>query len=698
MSWRVGIDIGGTFTDVVAIDEESGRRVYEKVPSTPWDPSESFSNGLGGLREHGVSAEDIDLVMHGTTVATNAILESKYSEAGLIVVRGHREVLECARQTVPGGFGNIAVWEKPPRVVPLELVREVTGRLAHTGDEITPLDADSVRKAAEEFKAMGIEAVAVSLLNSYRNPVHEVAVRDIFAEVYPECFISLSTDLSREYREYERTLSTCLNTALMPALTRYVNQLGSAIVDNGGHSQLFVMQSNGGLVHDSDIATQPIKAVLSGPAAGVLAACAFGEVAGEPDLITLDMGGTSTDICLIENARPHMLAEGKIEHYNIKTPMVDIATLGAGGGSIATIVGDDSLRVGPQSAGASPGPAAYGKGGTQATVTDAHVVLGRIPEATLGDGSITVDREAARRAITENIAEKLGVTAEEAALGVLRLASENIARGISLTSVARGRDPRKFTLFPFGGAGGLHACKCAEIMQTSKVLVPVAPGLACAEGLLMTDLRADVVYTFVKREDEIELADLQGSYRDIAAEALRAAEREGFDQSRTGVETFLDFRYSSQAYEIRVRVGSHFDGDAPELSKEAWGDAIAQFHDAHQQTYGYSYKDQDPVELVALAAAGIGQLSRPPINEAVLKYTTWEDANIGNSDVYFESKADHEGGWVSTPVYLRAGLPIGVQTTGPAIVCQEDSTFVLEPGWSMAVDKNGQILATRDRV
>jgi N-methylhydantoinase A len=696
MTWRVGIDIGGTFTDVVAIDEETGRRVYEKVPSTPWDPSESFSNGLRGLKEHGVEAVDVELVMHGTTVATNAILESKYSEAGLIVARGHREVLECARQTVPGGFGNIAVWEKPPRVVPLELVREVTGRMLHTGAELVPLDADSVRAAALEFKAMGIEAVAVSLLNSYRNPVHEEGVREVFAEVYPECFISLSSDLSREYREYERTLSTCLNTALMPALSRYVSQLGAAIANNGGTSQLFVMQSNGGLVHDSDIATQPIKAVLSGPAAGVLAACTFGQVSGEPDLITLDMGGTSTDICLIENGRPHMLAEGKIEHYNIKTPMVDITTLGAGGGSIAAIVGDDSLRVGPQSAGASPGPAAYGKGGTEATVTDAHVVLGRIPEATLGDGSIKVDRAAARKAVTENIADKLGVSAEEAALGVLRLASENMARGISLTSVARGRDPRKFTLFPFGGAGGLHACRCAEIMQTNKVLVPVAPGLACAEGLLMTDLRADVVHTYVKREDEIDLSDLQETYSRVGAEALRAADREGFDPAQTGVETFLDFRYSSQAYEIRVQVDSHFDGEKAEMSKEAWAKAIEEFHDAHQRTYGYSYKDQDPVELVALAAAGIGQLSRPPVNEAELKFTTWQEANLGNSDVYFESKAGHDGGWISTPVYERAGLPVGVTTAGPAIVVQEDSTFVLEPGWSMTVDKTGQILATRD--
>ncbi len=696
MTWRVGIDIGGTFTDVVAIEEETGRRVYEKVPSTPWDPSESFANGLGGLTEHGVSADDTAMVMHGTTVATNAILESKYSEAGLIVAHGHREVLECARQTVPGGFGNIAYWEKPPRVVPLELVREVKGRMAHTGDEMVPLDSDSVRAVAEEFKSMGIEAVAVSLLNSYRNPVHEEAVRAIFADVYPECYLTLSSELSREYREYERTLSTCLNTALMPALTRYVRQLSGAIADSGGKSELFVMQSNGGLVPDADIATQPIKAVLSGPAAGVLAACAFGQVADEPDLITLDMGGTSTDICLIENGRPHMLAEGKIEHYNIKTPMVDITTLGAGGGSIATIVGDESLRVGPLSAGASPGPAAYGKGGTQATVTDAHVVLGRIPEATLGDGSITVDRDAARKAIAENIADKLGVTPEEAALGILRLASENMARGISLTSVARGRDPRKFTLFPFGGAGGLHACRCAEIMQTGKVLVPLAPGLACAEGLLMTDLRTDAVHTYVRREDEIDFPELQQAYRKIAEEALAAARRESVDQQRIGVETFLDFRYSSQAYEIRVQVDSHYDGDPNELSEEAWQKAIEQFHAAHERTYGYSYKGQDPVEIVALAAAGIGELSRPPINEIAAKHTTWADANLGDTQVYFESKAGHDGGWVSTPVYPRDGLPVDLPTSGPAVVVQEDSTFVLEPGWSMTVDKNGQILATHD--
>ncbi|WP_349536607.1 hydantoinase/oxoprolinase family protein [Rhodococcus rhodochrous] len=695
MTWRVGIDIGGTFTDVVAIEEETGRRVYEKVPSTPWDPSESFTNGLRGLKDLGVSPDGVELVMHGTTVATNAILESKYSEAGLVVARGHREVLETARQTVPGGFGNIAVWEKPPRVVPLELVREVTGRLAHNGDELVPLDADSVRAVAQQFKDMGIEAVAVSLLNSYRNPAHEQAVRDIFAEVHPGCFITLSSDLSREYREYERTLSTCLNTALMPALSRYVSQLGNAISDTGSMSQLFVMQSNGGLVHDSDIAIQPIKAVLSGPAAGVLAACTFGEAAGEPDLITLDMGGTSTDICLIEGGKPHMLAEGRIEHYNIKTPMVDITTLGAGGGSIASIVGGESLRVGPQSAGASPGPAAYGKGGTQATVTDAHVVLGRIPEASFGDGSIKVDREAARKAITENLADKLGMSAEEAALGVLRLASENMARGISLVSVARGRDPRNFTLFPFGGAGGLHAVRCAEIMQSNKVLVPVAPGLACAEGLLMTDLRADVVYTYVKREDEIDLADVQAAYRKVAAEALSAANREGFDPADTGVETFMDFRYSSQAYEIRIQLDSHFGDAELEMSESDWAAAIEEFHAAHQRTYGYSYKGQDPVELVALAAAGIGQLSRPPVTEAASKFATWEEANLGNSDVYFEAKAGHEGGFISTPVYARAGLPVGVTTAGPAIVVQEASTFVLEPGWLMSVDKTGQIHATR---
>ncbi len=696
MTWRVGIDIGGTFTDVVAIEEETGRRVYQKVSSTPWDPSESFSNGLRGLHEHGVDAAEMAMVMHGTTVATNAILESKYSEAGLIVADGHREVLECARQTVPGGFGNIAVWEKPERVVPLELVREVPGRLSHLGEELTPLDADSIRRAAEDFKRMGIEAVAVSLLNSYRNPAHEEAVRTIFESVYPECHLTLSSELSREYREYERTLSTCLNTALMPMLTRYLSQLSEAIDVNGRGAELFVMQSNGGLVHDADIATQPIKAVLSGPAAGVLAACTFGAASDEPNLITLDLGGTSADICLIENGRPHMLAEGKIEHYNIKTPMVDVTTLGAGGGSIATIVGEDSLRVGPQSAGASPGPAAYGKGGENATLTDAHVVLGRVPEASLGGETITLDRAAAHKAITENVADKLGTTAEEAALGIVRLASENMARGINLVSVARGRDPRNFTLFPFGGAGGLHACTCAEIMQTGRVLIPVAPGLAAGEGLLMTDLTVDAANTDVHREDELDLSELQETYRKVAQNALSAAVREGFGSTTTGVETFMDFRYESQAYEIRVPVGSHFGGKEPELTKEAWEAAVEQFHENHERTYGYSYRGHEIVELVAVAATGIGRLNRPPVHQAERKYATWAEANLGDSDVYFEQKDDFPGGWVPTPVYHRTGLPIDVATTGPAIVIQDDSTFVLDPGWSMRVDSTGQILATRD--
>jgi N-methylhydantoinase A len=666
------------------------------VPSTPWDPSQSFSHGLRKLSELGVIASEIEMVMHGTTVATNAILESKYSEAGLIVTQGHRDVLECARQTVPGGFGAIAVWEKPPRVVPLELVREVPGRIGPDGAELSPIDVDAVRRVAEEFKSMGIDAIAVSLLNSYRNPAHEELVRDIIAEAYPGAYLTLSSSLSREYREYERTLSTCLNTALMPELTRYVRQLSGAISDTAAQNRLYVMQSNGGLVHDDDIATQPIKAVLSGPAAGVLAACTFGQASGEPNLITLDMGGTSTDICLIENGRPHMLAEGKIEHYNIKTPMVDITTLGAGGGSIASIVGDNSLRVGPQSAGAQPGPASYGKGGTEATVTDAHVLLGRMPEAALAGETITIDRDAARKVITENVAERLGLTAEEAALGILRMASENMARGISLVSVARGRDPRNFTLFPFGGAGGLHACLCAEIMQSNRVLVPTTPGLASAEGLLMTDLRVDVAHTEVMRDDELDLERLAATHHEVSQRALDGVTKEGFTGARARVETFIDFRYASQAYEIRVPAGVHTgETELRPLTEAELTAAMKQFHVEHQKTYGYSYEGEDTVEIVAVAATGVGLLPRPPIIDAESAFEAWERANLGNSDVYFAEKGTHGGGWVSTPVYNRSDLPIGVPTEGPAIVIQDDSTFVLEPGWQMQVDPTGQIIATR---
>ena len=454
MAWRIGVDTGGTFTDVVAVDESSGRRHVRKTSSTPGDPSVAFSEGIRDLlAEIEVDPGEVSFISHGTTVATNAILESKYARMGLLVTEGYREMLEVARQTVPGDFGDITWWLKPPRVVPLEMVRETAGRLLYTGEEHTPLDEDRVRAVAREYREMGLDALAVSFLHSYRNPEHEQRAKELILEEHPGCFVSISSDVIREYREYERTLSTCLNTGLMPLVSTYISALEDRLNEDGVNARLYVMKSSGGIARAAELAPQPISAVLSGPAAGVVTAAYYGEAAGHPSIITADIGGTSTDICLIDQGTPHMLTEGRIDVFDIKTPMIDMHTVGAGGGSIAWLAAGRSLRVGPQSAGAVPGPVCYDSGGTEPTVTDAHIVLGRVSPYLLG-GEIKLDAEAARAAIETKIAEPLGMaSAEEAALGILALATTNIAQGINVVSVKRGRDPRDYALMAFGGAG-----------------------------------------------------------------------------------------------------------------------------------------------------------------------------------------------------------------------------------------------------
>ncbi|MEA2321080.1 MAG: N-methylhydantoinase, partial [Solirubrobacteraceae bacterium] len=543
MSWRIGVDTGGTFTDVVAVDESTGVRHVRKTSSTPDDPSRAFSVGIKELLDDiGVAPSEVSFISHGTTVATNAILESKYARMGLIVTEGYREMLEVARQTVPGDFGDITWWLKPTRVVPLEMVREAGGRLLYTGEEQTPLDEDRVREVARQYKDMGIDAVAVSFIHSYRNPEHEQRARELVLEEHPECFVSISSDVIREYREYERTLSTCLNTGLMPLVSKYVAGLEGRLADDGVEARLYVMKSSGGIIRAKEMAPQPISAVLSGPAAGVVTAAYYGEAAGRPNLITIDIGGTSTDICLIDKGTPHMLTEGRIDVFDIKTPMIDMHTVGAGGGSIAWLAAGRSLRVGPQSAGAVPGPVCYGRGGTEPALTDAHIVLGRVSPYLLG-GDITLDVDAARAAIEEHVATPLGMSVDEAATGILDLATTNIGQGINVVSVKRGRDPRDYALMAFGGAGGLNACLVAESLNIKTVIVPPSPGVTSAEGLLSTDVRSDRVITSVQREDALDPGRLAEEFSTVYEHVVEDLEREGFSRDGMAVNAFADMRY-----------------------------------------------------------------------------------------------------------------------------------------------------------
>ncbi len=685
MTWRLAVDIGGTFTDVVALEESSGTLHLAKVRSTPDDPAQGFVNGLEHITQHGkIDAHEVNVVFHGTTVATNAILERKYSELGLIITAGYREALECARQTVPGEFGDITWWIKPPRVVPLERIREISARMDVRGTITQELDRDEVAAIAQDFKARSIQAVAVSLLHSYRNPEHEEAVRRIIREVYPDCFISISSDILREYREYERTNTTCLNTALMPLLSAYHTRIEQHLRERDISAPFYIMRSSGGLAQAQEVARLPIAAALSGPAAGVIAATHFGTLSGNQDIITFDMGGTSADICLVEGGQPRMLTEGKVDIYDLKTPMIELHTVGAGGGSIAWLAGGRSLKVGPDSAGANPGPACYGRGGSQPTVTDANLVLGRITP-TIAGGSVSLDLSQATEVVAD-LAAGLKLDTIAAAEGILRIAVENIAAGIRTVSVKRGRDPRSYALVAFGGAGPLHACYLADWLDMQHVIIPPNPGVTSAYGLLLTDVRVDLVHTDVQREDRLDVDRIAAEIQDLERRVAARLEDEGLLTQDTRLNHFVDMRYAGQAYEIRIPLS--IDSAISEIQTHIQ-QAITKFHASHKDLYGYSYAGKELVELVNVGVTGLGLLKRPHVPQAQPAGTSPEHARTGQTAVYFSKST------LDTPVYNRAALQTGNELSGPAIIQQYDATTVVEPGWSGRVDQWGTLRLER---
>jgi len=687
LTWRIAVDTGGTFTDVVALDGATGAELVFKTPSTPDDPSRAFEAGIRGVLEQMAGdASDVEMVLHGSTVATNAILEAKYSRMGLIVTRGYQHMLEVARQNVPGVFGAITYWIKPPRVVPLELVREVGGRIDHQGTEIEAVDEPAVRLVAAEYRQMGIEAIAVSLMHSYRDPAHERRVRELILDEHPDCFVSLSSDVIREYREYERTLSTCLNTGLMPLLSRYVGRLQDRSGDLGVEAPLRIMKSSGGVARASELIERPIAAALSGPAAGVIAAAALAAEDGYRDVLTLDMGGTSADIALVENGTPRLLSEGKVDIYDIKSTMVDLTTVGAGGGSIAWLGASGALRVGPESAGSTPGPACYGKGGEAPTVTDANLVLGRISPYLLG-GTIQLDGDAARQAIATEIAEPMGLSVDDAASGILRIAVHNMALGVRLVSVQRGRDPRGYVLVPFGGAGGLHAARVADELGIRRILVPASPGATSAEGLLQSDVRVDHVITQVMREDRVDVGVLERAAGDLRARALAELRAEGFAPDGITLEWFFDMRYAGQAYEIRVQVQLSGDG----VSAQTVQRAVDDFHALHERHYGYSYEGESRVELVNVGITGFGRFQRPPGGGRQAEQRSWDGLRKTTRPVVVAQGAAP----VECSVYDRPLGALAGALGGPAIVEQYDSTIVVEDGWQATAVESGHLVMDR---
>jgi len=682
---RVGIDSGGTFTDVMAIGED-GRVHSVKVASTPKNPALGFEDGLQkALSLLEISPSQLEFILHGTTVAINAIIERRFPEVALITTEGFRHILEIARQTVPGERGSIYHWVKPPRVVPLERVYEITERISASGEVIVPLDQEQVRNLARQLKAEGIEVAAVSLINSYANTRHEDQIRRILLEEHPSLFLATSSETLCEFREYERTLTTCINAVLMPLVSSYLNALSHRLQELGGKSPLFVMKSAGGVVTADRAAAQPLSTALSGPAAAVLGMAWLGRQSGFENIISFDMGGTSTDVALIESGRLPITPEAELDIHTVRAPTVDVISIGSGGGSIAGIGPADRVTVGPRSAGASPGPACYGQGGEEPTVTDAHLVLGRIPAFLVG-GEIQLDPELAHAAVTR-FGKKLGLSVEEAAEGILEIAAFNMSDAIRQVSVRRGRDPHDFALFALGGAGPLHACRLAQLLEIPTVVVPSHPGLGCALGLLVADVKDDFLITAIHREDQFDFPRLNRQFADLEARATASLEQQNIPAAQREFLRGADLRYQGMASELTVPVPNGEMG--PEKAKQM----LDNFHQAHHDNYGYSYQGQQLVESVNLRVSAVGLLPHLEPRPIAAGEADPEAALTGQRKVFFEEVRN----FVECPLYQRSELKAGNRLTGPAVIEQYDTNTVVHPGQTLGVDALGNLVITIPR-
>jgi len=686
---RIGIDTGGTFTDAVALDEQSGTLVTTKTPSTPEDPSAGFMTAVGKVIEM-MSAEPsgVSSVSHGTTVATNAVLEEDFGNLGFVTTQGFRCVLEIARQSVPEGYGNSYFWVKPDRIVPLHLVREVPERLDASGNVVTEFDTAAAAEVARWFKDRSIDTIGVCFVNAYVNPVHEQKMQAVLEREHPGCSVSISSDVLREYREYERSVTTLVDAFVKPRISAYVAdiaaRLNSMTANGSGRAPFYVMKSNGGVMSAAETGRQPITTILSGPAAGVLGAALVAEASELENVLTLDAGGTSTDVSVVRGGGPTITTEGSVGRWPVKVPMVDIVTVGTGGGSVAWRAPDGNLKVGPRSAGADPGPISYGRGGTEPTTTDAHLVLGRIPPRLLG-GEVPLDVVAARRGL-EALADSVGLDLESCAAGVLEIAAWNQANAIRQVTVKRGLDVRDFAVIAFGGSGPLLACRLIDILGLRAAAVPRDPGNLSAFGLLTGDVRSDYVRTFVRRTETLDIRELGGVYTDLQEQAAAALERQGFPSARHAFARSADLRYGGQAFEVRAAAP---DQDVDESFAHR---VIERFHDEHERLFGYCYRndERNPVEWVNLRVTGIGPIERPAVSELATGDGNAGRAGTGHRRVYFA------GSWTQAAVYKRDALLAGDVIDGPAIIEEFGSTLPIAPSFSGRVDRFGTIILRRN--
>ena len=676
-TWRVGVDSGGTFTDVCMFDEASGRIAVWKVSSTPDDPSRGIAQGVEeGMTERAGGGSDpaaaIAYLGHGTTVATNALITHRGARVGLITTGGFRDLLEIGRQKRPDLYDLFA--EKPQTLVPRELRFELAERMLRTGEIDTPLDEDAVRAAARAMKEAGVEAVAICFLYAFVNPVHEQAARRIVEEEMPGAFICASHEIAPEFREFERLSTATVNAYLGPIMHRYISRLTPRLQDLGLPVAPHLTQSNGGVVRFEVAAETPVRAVLSGPSTGVVAAQAIGRASGYDDIITFDMGGTSSDVALMAGGETTQTNESIVHGYPIKAPMLDIHTVGAGGGSIAQIDSGGLLKVGPESAGADPGPVCYGRGATEPTVTDANIVLQVLNPVEILDGRMKVHRDLAVEAIGK-MAEKLGMETMDVAQGIISVVTANMAKAIRVISVQRGHDPRNYALMAFGGAGPLHAVRLAQELGMSSVIIPRNPGILCAMGLLLTDLRADFSTTQLTPLEAGNLDTIADAMAKVEAEAGAWFEHEAIPADKRMLTRRVDMRYDGQNYELSIALP-----DGPVTAETL--DALKQgFTQAHERMYGFAVPEER-ILCVTFRAEAMGLVKKAELTARPLGEADSSAAIIGKRDVWYPET----GAFTETTLYARDRLLPGNVFEGPAIVEQMDTTTLIPPGVTARVD------------
>jgi N-methylhydantoinase A len=672
-SLTVGIDVGGTFTDLLSIDAESGAVRLAKVPTTTDNQATGF---MAALASAGVDPAALQAVVHGTTTTTNALLERKIARVGLITTRGFRDVLELGRRTRPKPYGLTGTFTP---LIERECRLEVAERMDADGLVLTPLDEAAVAEAVRKLLALGCEAVVIHFLHSYINPVHERRAAEIVRALWPNAYVTAGHAILSEYREFERGVTAAVNASVQPVLDRYLTRLRSELAAKGFDRDILVMQGNGGTISSRLIAGMAVNTVMSGPASGVMAAAYTGRASGHPNLITYDMGGTSTDVGLIEGAVPQVSGELELEYaMPIHVPMVDVHTIGAGGGSIASLDSSGMLRVGPESAGARPGPICYGRGGTEPTITDANLVLGRLnPDRLLGvDSPVTLDH--VRGILQSRIGEPLGLDAEGAAAAILRIANDRMAGAIRLVSLSRGHDPRDFALFAFGGAGPLHSSALARELSIPMVLVPARPGITNALGCVVADLRHDYVRTVNKPLSAIDDALVARIYAEQGAEGEATIAREGVPVDEIRHVHTADMQFQGQSHILSVSI------ERPDIGVAELREVFAA---AYFRRFGIVLPEIPPV-LVNLHTGVIGV--RPVVSLKLLansaRAPTLQAAQVGERRVWFVE------GWQMTPVYARDRLPLDAAFDGPAILEQLDCTAVVEPGDSVTLDGLGNLL------